>query len=95
MSTDDSREPEHVDYTQGLYDYHDPSGGFAGYPPARSALTLRLWLAGFGIVLFAGAAIFSVMADLTWSAVLFGVLTVLAGVNFAWVTHRKRRGEPG
>lgn len=95
MSTDDSREPEHVDYSRGLDDYHDPSGGFAGYPPARSALTLRLLLAAFGLVLFAVAAAVAALADLIWPAVLFGALAVLAAVNLAWVVHRKRRGEPG
>jgi hypothetical protein len=29
-------------------DYRDPTAGFAGAPPARSALTLRLILASFG-----------------------------------------------
>ena len=36
------------DYERGLPDYHDPTAGFAGAPPARSALTLRLILAVFG-----------------------------------------------
>jgi hypothetical protein len=31
-------------------DYHDPTAGFAGAPPARSALTLRLILASFGLL---------------------------------------------
>ncbi len=31
-------------------DYHDPTAGFAGAPPARSALTLRLSLASFGLL---------------------------------------------
>lgn len=30
--------------------YHDPTAGWAGAPPARSALTLRLVLASFGLV---------------------------------------------
>jgi len=30
-------------------DYHDPTAGFAGAPPARSALTLPLILASFGL----------------------------------------------
>lgn len=95
MSTDDSGETEHVDYRRGLDDYHDPTGGFAGYPPARSALTLRLWLAAFGLLMFAGATVYSVLADLTWPAIILGALTVLAAANLAWVAHRKRRGEPG
>lgn len=95
MSTDDSREPEDVDYTRGLDDYHDPTGRFAGYPPARSALTLRLWLASFGLLMFAGAAFIAVMANHALLTVLFIAFAVLAAVNLAWVAHRKRRGEPG
>lgn len=95
MGKDDPREAEHVDYTRGLYDYHDPTGGFAGYPPARSALTLRLLLAAFGVLLFAGATIAAVLAELTGLAIAFGALAVLATINLAWVVHRKRRGEPG
>jgi hypothetical protein len=31
-------------------DYHDLAAGFAGAPPARRALTLRLILASFGLL---------------------------------------------
>src|SRR3954464_1359130 len=44
------------EYEQGLDDYHDPTAGFGGAPPARSALTLRAVLAAFGLVFCAGAA---------------------------------------
>jgi hypothetical protein len=37
--------------------YHDPTAGFAGAPPARSALTLRLILASCGL----GAAAFVII----------------------------------
>ena len=30
------------EYEQGLPGYHDPTAGFGGAAPARSALTLRL-----------------------------------------------------
>ena len=45
-------------------DYHDPTAGIAGAAPARSALTLRLILAVFGLVVCAvGAALFLVMVS--------------------------------
>lgn len=37
-------------------DYHDPTAGIGGAPPARSALTLRLVLAGWGFLICALAA---------------------------------------
>jgi hypothetical protein len=63
--------------------------------PPRSALTLRLWLAGFGVVFNGVAAVLCVRAGWTWLAVLLGVLVVALIVDFAWVVHRKRRGDPG
>src|SRR5438270_313538 len=35
---------------RGLPGYHDPTAGFGGSTPARSALTLRAVLAGFGLL---------------------------------------------
>lgn len=63
--------------------------------PPRSALTLRLWLAGFGIVFNGVAAVLAWRAGLTWLAVLLGVLAVVLVVDLGWVAHRKRRGDPG
>ena len=77
-------------------DYHDPTAGFAGAPPARSALTLRLVLAIFGLVVCAlGAAAFVVIV---YQPVFAGVLAFLAAVAVAdivVVARRKLRGEPG
>jgi hypothetical protein len=77
-------------------DYHDPTAGFAGAPPARSALTLRLVLAVFGLVSCGlGAAAFLILADVP---VIAGVLAFLAAVAMAdivVVARRKLRGEPG
>jgi hypothetical protein len=88
-------DPDRERYERGLDDYHDPTGGIGGYPPARSALTLRLWLAGFGLAVFAVATVVFWIADAPTGAVISGVLCVVAAANLAWVTHRKRRGEPG
>ncbi|GDY30448.1 DUF6343 family protein [Gandjariella thermophila] len=83
------------DYARGLDDYHDPTAGFGGAPPARSALTLRLWLAGFGFVFCTGAAVLAATINAVWLAVVLAVLAAIAVVDFGWVVYRKRRGEPG
>ncbi|WP_433868754.1 DUF6343 family protein [Saccharopolyspora sp. CA-218241] len=85
------------DYERGLPGYHDPMAGVAGAPYARSALTLRLWLAGFGLVFCAVAAvlIFLNLPELSWLAWVLVVLAVIAAVDFGWVLYRKLRGEPG
>jgi hypothetical protein len=93
------REPEKVrrrkEYEQGLDDYHDPTAGFGGAPPARSALTLRAVLAAFGLVFCAGAAWIAFAAG--WSLVgwVLAVVAVIALVDLVVVLNRKRRGEPG
>ncbi|MCP2165224.1 DUF6343 family protein [Goodfellowiella coeruleoviolacea] len=89
------REPrDRADYERGLYDYHDPTARL-GATPARSALTLRLWLAGFGVVFCAVAAVLAARAGFGWGAVVLGVLAVVSLIDLVWVAHRKRRGEPG
>ena len=83
------------EYQRGLYDYHDPTTGIGGASPALSALTLRLWLAGFGLVFCAVGAWLAFRIGVVWFAVLLLVLALVALVDFLWVAHRKRRGEPG
>jgi hypothetical protein len=77
-------------------DYHDPTAGLAGAPPARSALTLRLILAIFGLIVCAlGAAAFLILAS---EPVIAGVLAFFAAVaivDIVVVARRKLRGEPG
>ena len=46
---ENSRPRTRADYERGLPGYHDPTAGFGGAAPARSALTLRAVLAGFGL----------------------------------------------
>ncbi|MBV9061096.1 MAG: hypothetical protein JO296_10140 [Pseudonocardiales bacterium] len=89
------RKRSREDYERGLPDYHDPTAGFGGAPPAYSALTLRAVLASFGLVFCAVAAALVIMAGLTVLGVALAVLAAVALVNLAWVIHRKRRGEPG
>ncbi|MFS8100219.1 DUF6343 family protein [Lentzea alba] len=63
--------------------------------PPRSALTLRLWLAGFGLVFNSVAAWLALRADLTFLGTVLLLLAVVCVVDFGWVVHRKRRGDPG
>ncbi len=83
------------DYEQGLPGYHDPTAGFAGASPARSALTLRAVLASFGLLVCAAGAVLVIIAGLTALGVVLAVLAVVALADLGWVLHRKRRGEPG
>ena len=83
------------EYERGLEDYHDPTAGVAGAPPARSALTLRAVLAAFGLVFCAVAAWLSFAAGLPPLGWALAVLAVVGLVDFGVVLHRKRRGEPG
>jgi hypothetical protein len=84
-----------ADYERGLHDYHDPTAGFGGAAPTRSALTLRAVLAAFGLVFAGGAAWIGFAGGLHvlgWSMV---VVAVIALGDLAWVLYRKHRGEPG
>lgn len=77
-------------------DYHDPLTGVGGAPPAHSALTLRLVLAGFGlIVCIAGAVGWGYAGAPVAFVVLLAVLAVIAAIDIAVLVRRKRRGEPG
>jgi hypothetical protein len=84
------------DYERGLPDYHDPTAGFAGAPPARSALTLRLVLAVFGLVVCAAGGVGFLVAGMpVWTAVVLFVLAGIALVDIGVIARRKARGEPG
>jgi hypothetical protein len=77
-------------------DYHDPLAGFGGAPPAYSALTLRLVLATFGLVVCsAGAVIFAVVDAPVIIVVILAVFAAIAAVDIGVIVRRKRRGEPG
>ena len=83
------------EYERGVYDYHDPTAGFGGAPPARSALTLRAVLAAFGLVFCAGAAWISFAAGWSLLGWVLALVAVIAVVDLVVVLNRKRRGEPG
>lgn len=83
-------------YEQGLPNHHDPLAGIGGAPPAQSALTLRLVLAIFGLVVCIIAAVVCLIVRLSTAiSVVLIVLAVIAAGDIAVVTYRKRRGEPG
>ena len=84
------------DYSAGLPDHHDPTAGIGGAAPAQSALTLRLVLAAFGLVVCTVSAVLALAADVpVVFPVVLVVLAVVALVDLVVVARRKLRGEPG
>jgi hypothetical protein len=80
----------------GREDYHDPTAGIGGAPGARSALTLRLILAAFGLVVCVAAAVALAAVDAPVVLVAgLGLFAVVAVVDLVIVVRRKRTGEPG
>lgn len=65
-------------------------------PEPRSALTLRLILAAFGLVVCGAAAITFALLDLPLVVIVFAaLLAVVAAVDIAIIIRRKLHGEPG
>lgn len=83
------------DYERGLPGYHDPTAGWGGAPSARSALTLRAVLAGFGLLVCTAGAVFFGLIGIVLLTVLLAIGATIALVDLGWVAYRKRRGEPG
>jgi membrane protein implicated in regulation of membrane protease activity len=91
-----SRRRSRADYERGLPDHHDPTAGIGGAPPAQSALTLRLVLAAFGLVVCVVGGILVLAAGApVWFAVVLFVLAAIALIDLVVVARRKLRGEPG
>ena len=91
------RRRSRADYERGLPDHHAPTAGFAGATPARSALTLRLVLAAFGLVVSVGGGLLWLAVEElpAWPAVALFVLGAIAAVDIVVILRRKARGEPG
>ena len=69
-------------------DYHDPTAGIGGAPPARSALTLRLVLAGWGFLICAlAAAAFVTVVSAPVPAAVAAFLAAAAAVDIMVVAH--------
>jgi Flp pilus assembly protein TadB len=75
--------------------YHDPTAGMWGAAPTRSALTLRLVLAAFGLVVCLAGCVIAVIIDLPAIAIVLGIAALIAALDIVVVARRKRRGEPG
>ena len=69
---------------------YDPELG-----PVRSALTLRLWLAGFGVLACVVGAVVCFAVGVAWLGIILLVLALVGVVDLVVVARRKRSGEPG
>jgi hypothetical protein len=77
-------------------DYHDPSAGIGGAPPAASALTLRLWLAGAALAAcVAGIVLTVVINGPAWLVVVLALVAVTTMVDLVVIERRRRSGEAG
>lgn len=76
-------------------DYHDPTAGFMGAPPAVSALRLRLVLAVFGLLVCGVGAGIALVAGATAFGVFLVVLAVAAAVDLVVVLRRRSRIAAG
>jgi hypothetical protein len=85
--SDRSRRPER----EPRLDYHDPTAGIDGAPPAASALTLRVWLAGMALVAcVAGAIATVVVGGPVAFVVVLGVVAVTAVADLLVIWRRRR-----
>jgi hypothetical protein len=75
------------------FDYHDPTAGIGGAPPARSALGLRLVLASFGVVVCSAGAVAFAAVDKPVLVVVVAVLAAAAIVDIAVVIRRLRNEQ--
>lgn len=81
---------------RGRPGYHDPTAGVGGAAPSISALTLRLFLAVFGLIICTAFGIWLYLINApTVFPVLLLVLAAVAVIDIAVIVRRKRRGEPG
>jgi hypothetical protein len=77
-------------------DYHDPTAGIAGAPPALSALDLAADPAIFGMLSCgAVAALLLITASQPVIAAIFAFFAAVALVDMRVIARRKLRGEPG
>ena len=92
---DDLTEYERDDFPRGI-PASQPTAPEGGAGAARSALTLRLVLAAFGLVTCTVFAVLAYDSDVPLVVtVLLAVLAVVALVDLVVVARRKLRGEPG
>jgi hypothetical protein len=93
---DEDRAPDPGPVQRARFDHHDPTGGIGGAAPTASALTLRMVLAVFGLLVCGGGAVWGLLVDgPVWLTLLLVVLAVVAAVDILVIGRRKARGEPG
>jgi hypothetical protein len=77
-------------------DYHDPTAGVGGAPPAASALTLRLLLASVALACcVAGIVLDTILNGPVVLSVVLVVVGLTTVIDVLVIAARKRRGEPG
>jgi hypothetical protein len=73
-------------------DYHDPTAGVGGAPPARSALALRLALAIFGVVVMVALGVIALAVHApVWAGIAF--FLALTALIDAFIVHRRQATE--
>jgi hypothetical protein len=72
-------------------DYHDPTAGIGGAPPAVSALTLRTWLAALTLLgCVAGIVVAVIAGGPIAVVVLLAAVGATALVDLLVITRRRR-----
>lgn len=77
-------------------DYHDPTAGIGGAPPAASALALRAWLATTALALcLAGIVATVVVSGPVALTVVLAVVGLTAVADLSIIATRTRRRRSG
>lgn len=76
-------------------DYHDPTAGIGGAPPAVSALVLRAWLAVVAVAVCIASIVLTVAVNgPTALIVVLGAVGITAVVDLVVITRRRHRLHP-
>jgi hypothetical protein len=76
-------------------DYHDPTAGIGGAPPAASALVLRAWLAAIAIAVCIASILLTLAVDGPVAlVVVLGVVAFTAVLDLVVVIRRRHRLQP-
>jgi hypothetical protein len=76
-------------------DYHDPTAGIGGAPPAASALVLRAWLAAVAVAICVGSIVLTLAVNGPLAlVVVLGVIAVTAVLDLVVIVRRRHRLQP-
>lgn len=76
-------------------DYHDPTAGIGGAPPAASALVLRIWLAAAGLAVCIASIVLTIAVNGPGALVVVLALVGLTAVlDLVVVIRRRHRLQP-